>query len=145
MVNHIVRLTSYPETIEEEGSEAGSPDEEDPSSQTGPGGQPDGGLDAAPSSGEEQPLSQGAAVVPAPTPEDKDVAESQKRRRLEEAGIKVMPAAQRFARLELLAEADLAGLLHACRFGIRLASWTSHPASPVPVCPLHHSSPALDK
>ncbi|XP_076794712.1 LIM and calponin homology domains-containing protein 1 isoform X3 [Arvicanthis niloticus] len=90
------RPFSYPETIEEEGSEAGSPTEEDPSSQMGPDGKPACGLEAPPSNGEEQ-SPEDVAAVPAAVPEDRDAVESQKRRRLEQAGIKVMPAAQRFA------------------------------------------------
>lgn len=69
----------------------------------GPDGQPDRGLEAPPSNGEEQSPGD-AAAAPAATPEDRDAVESQKRRRLEQAGIKVMPAAQRFARLALPAE-----------------------------------------
>nr|XP_044986368.1 LIM and calponin homology domains-containing protein 1 isoform X1 [Jaculus jaculus] len=98
------RPFSYPETIEEEGSEAGSAGEEDPTGQMGTGGQPAGELESAPGRGEEQPPSEGAALVPAPAPEDRDAAESRKRRRLEEAGIKVMPAAQRFASQKPLRE-----------------------------------------
>ncbi|XP_031198372.1 LIM and calponin homology domains-containing protein 1 isoform X5 [Mastomys coucha] len=90
------RPFSYPETIEEEGSEAGSPTEDDLSSQIGPPGTPDCGLEAPPSNGEEQ-SPEDVAAVPAAIPEDRDAVESQKRRRLEQAGIKVMPAAQRFA------------------------------------------------
>lgn len=99
LVNHVVRLTSYPETIEEEGSEAGSPTE-DPSSQMDPDGKPDCGLEAPPGNGEGQ-SPEHVAAVPAAVPEDREAVESQKRRRLEQAGIKVMPAAQRFARLAL--------------------------------------------
>nr|XP_026242994.1 LIM and calponin homology domains-containing protein 1 isoform X10 [Urocitellus parryii] len=92
------RPFSYPETIEEEGSEVGSPDEEDPTCQMDPGGKaPDGGLESPNVSGKEQPPAEGALVAPTPVSEDKDAAEIQKRRRLEQAGIKVMPAAQRFA------------------------------------------------
>ncbi|KAM7326355.1 hypothetical protein ACRRTK_014833 [Alexandromys fortis] len=90
------RPFSYPETIEEEGSEAGSPGEDDPSSQTGHDGWPHGGLEPPLGSGEEQSPEE-VAVVPTAVPEDRDAVESQRRRRLEEAGIKVMPAAQRFA------------------------------------------------
>lgn len=93
LVNRVVQLTSYPDTIEEEGSEAGSPCEDDPSGLMDPDGKPDGGLEAPPSSGE------GITAVPAAVSEDKDSVESRKLRRLEQAGIKVMPAAQRFARL----------------------------------------------
>ncbi|KAM4810815.1 LIM and calponin homology domains-containing protein 1 isoform X9 [Urocitellus parryii] len=92
------RPFSYPETIEEEGSEVGSPDEEDPTCQMDPGGKaPDGGLESPNVSGKEQPPAEGALVAPTPVSEDKDAAEIQKRRRLQQAGIKVMPAAQRFA------------------------------------------------
>lgn len=81
----------------------GSPDEEDPTCQTDPGGKAScGGLELPNLSGKEQPPAEGASVAPAPVSEDKDAAEIQKRRRLEQAGIKVMPAAQRFARLALL-------------------------------------------
>ncbi|XP_075799361.1 LIM and calponin homology domains-containing protein 1 isoform X3 [Microtus pennsylvanicus] len=90
------RPFSYPETIEEEGSETGSPGEDDPCSQTGHDGWPQGGLEPPPGSGEEQSPEE-VAVVPTAVPEDRDAVESQRRRRLEEAGIKVMPAAQRFA------------------------------------------------
>ncbi|KAM5282203.1 LIM and calponin homology domains-containing protein 1 isoform 3-T3 [Hipposideros larvatus] len=92
------RPFSYPETIEEEGSEVGFPCEEDPVGQMDPGGKPsDGGLELPTCSGKEQPPPEGAAVAPALKPDLKDAAEIQKRRRLEQAGIKVMPAAQRFA------------------------------------------------
>ncbi|XP_055485156.1 LIM and calponin homology domains-containing protein 1 [Psammomys obesus] len=90
------RPFSYPDTIEEEGSEAGSPCEDDPSSLMGPDGKPDGGLEAPPSNGEGQ-SPEGVAAVPAAVSEDRDSVESRKLRRLEQAGIKVMPAAQRFA------------------------------------------------
>nr|XP_042113412.1 LIM and calponin homology domains-containing protein 1 isoform X2 [Peromyscus maniculatus bairdii] len=90
------RPFSYPETIEEEGSEAGSPGEDDPSSQTGPDGWPHCGLEPPLSHGEAQ-SPEDVAVVPTAVPEDRDAVESQKRRKLEQAGIKVMPAAQRFA------------------------------------------------
>ncbi|XP_039082956.1 LIM and calponin homology domains-containing protein 1 isoform X1 [Hyaena hyaena] len=85
------RPFSYPETIEEEGSEVGSSCEEDPVDQMDPGGKPsDGGL--------ELPTGEGAVTMAlAPKPEERDAVEIQKRRRLEQAGIKVMPAAQRFA------------------------------------------------
>lgn len=109
LVNHLVQLTSYPETIEEEGSEVGSAGEEDPTCQTDPGG----GLELPSISGKEQPPAEGASVVPPPVSEDKDATEIQKRRRLEQAGIKVMPAAQRFARLALLLEGWPTGFLHA--------------------------------
>ncbi|XP_047422806.1 LIM and calponin homology domains-containing protein 1 isoform X3 [Sciurus carolinensis] len=92
------RPFSCPETIEEEGSEVGSPGEEDPTCQTDPGGKaPNGGLELPNLSGKEQPPAEGASVAPAPASQDKDAAEIQKRRRLEQAGIKIMPAAQRFA------------------------------------------------
>ncbi|KAM4854985.1 LIM and calponin homology domains-containing protein 1 [Thomomys bottae] len=88
------RPFSYPETIEEEGSEVGSPAEED---SVGPVG-PASGLPPAPHCGEEPLPSQVAARAPVPKlDDDKDKMEIQKRRRLERAGIKVMPAAQRFA------------------------------------------------
>ncbi|XP_053779541.1 LIM and calponin homology domains-containing protein 1 isoform X4 [Desmodus rotundus] len=100
------RPFSYPETIEEEGSEAGSPcDEEEPAGQMDPDGKPsDGGLELPAGSGEEQPPPEGAVVAPAPKFEEKDAAEIQKRRRLEQAGIKVMPAAQRFASQKQLSD-----------------------------------------
>ncbi|XP_069868325.1 LIM and calponin homology domains-containing protein 1 isoform X5 [Dipodomys merriami] len=87
------RPFSYPETIEEEGSEVGSPTEEGP---VGPMG-PAGGLEPTHCSGEEQPPQKAAVMAPVPKLDDKDKMELQKRRRLEQAGIKVMPAAQRFA------------------------------------------------
>uniref|UniRef100_A0A8C2NXR7 LIM zinc-binding domain-containing protein n=1 Tax=Capra hircus TaxID=9925 RepID=A0A8C2NXR7_CAPHI len=59
---------------------------------------PDGGSELPISCGKEQPPAEGAVVAPAPKSEEKAAAEMQKRRRLEQAGIKVMPAAQRFAR-----------------------------------------------
>ncbi|MEJ1274638.1 LIM and calponin homology domains 1 [Cricetulus griseus] len=90
------RPFSYPETIEEEGSEAGSPGEDNPSS-------PQGGLEPPPSIGEEQ-SPEDVVAVPAAIPEDRDAVESQKRRRLEQAGIKVMPAAQRFASQKQLSD-----------------------------------------
>lgn len=95
-VNHIVQLTSYPETIEEEGSEVGSPWEEDPAGQMAPDGKPpDGGL--------ELPTGRHKEQRPPEESEEKNAAEIQKRRRLEQAGIKVLPAAQRFARSALQA------------------------------------------
>lgn len=95
-VNHIVQLTSYPETIEEEGSEVGSSWEEDPAGQMDPDGKPsDGGL--------ELPTGRHKEQRPPEESEEKDAAEIQKRRRLERAGIKVLPAAQRFARSALQA------------------------------------------
>lgn len=114
LVNRIVQLTSYPETIEEEGSEAGSLCEEDSVSSMDPGGPPsDGGLELPTRCGKEQPPPEGAAVAPAPKSEEKAAVEIQKRRRLEQAGIKVMPAAQRFARLALQAQ-GWPGWLCAC-------------------------------
>ncbi|KAL6030434.1 hypothetical protein STEG23_030908, partial [Scotinomys teguina] len=97
------RPFSYPETIEEEGSEGGSPGEDDPSSQMGPDGWPHGGLEPPPSHGEEQ-SPEDVAAVPTAVPEDRDAVESQKRRKLEQAGIKVMPAAQRFASQKQLSD-----------------------------------------
>ncbi|KFO32878.1 LIM and calponin homology domains-containing protein 1 [Fukomys damarensis] len=88
------RPFSYPETIEEEGSEAS----EDPLGHTYPGGQPcDTGLESPHSSGKEWMPAEGTVGAPAPKSEDKDSTETQKRRRLEQAGIKVLPAAQRFS------------------------------------------------
>ncbi|XP_060044121.1 LIM and calponin homology domains-containing protein 1 isoform X15 [Erinaceus europaeus] len=91
------RPFSYPETIEEEGSEVGSPSEEDAASQVDPVGEPDGGLESPTPGGKKQRPPEGAAGAPTPKSEGNDVAEVQKRRRLEQAGIKVIPAAQRFA------------------------------------------------
>uniref|UniRef100_A0A4W2HHI3 LIM and calponin homology domains 1 n=1 Tax=Bos indicus x Bos taurus TaxID=30522 RepID=A0A4W2HHI3_BOBOX len=92
------RPFSYPETIEEEEGEVGSHCEEDPVSQMDTSGKPpDGGSELPTSCGKEQPPPEGAVVAPAPKSEEKAAAEMQKRRRLEQAGIKVMPAAQRFA------------------------------------------------
>ncbi|XP_074204720.1 LIM and calponin homology domains-containing protein 1 isoform X4 [Camelus bactrianus] len=97
------RPFSYPETIEEEASEVGSPCEEDPVGQMDPGGKPpEGGSESPNGSGKEQPSPEGAVAAPAPKSEEKNAAEIQKRRRLEQAGIKVMPAAQRFASQKLL-------------------------------------------
>ncbi|XP_023558521.1 LIM and calponin homology domains-containing protein 1 isoform X3 [Octodon degus] len=97
------RPFSYPETIEEEGSEAGSPGEEDPAGHMQLGGRPwDTGLESAHSNDKEQPPTLGAELASAPKSED--AAEIQKRRRLEQAGIKVMPAAQRFASQKQLSE-----------------------------------------
>lgn len=105
LVNHIVQLTSNPETIEEEGSEVGSPCEDDSVGQMDPGGKPShGGLELPTCSGKEQPPPEGAVVAHVPKFEEKDTVEIQKRRRLEQAGIKVMPAAQRFARSAQQAE-----------------------------------------
>uniref|UniRef100_A0A8D0PTA9 LIM and calponin homology domains 1 n=1 Tax=Sus scrofa TaxID=9823 RepID=A0A8D0PTA9_PIG len=99
------RPFSYPETIEEEGSEVGSSCEEDPVGQMDPRGKPpDGGLELSPSRGKEQPPPEGATVAAAPKAEEKDAVEIQKRRRLEQAGIKVMPAAQRFASQKQLSD-----------------------------------------
>ncbi|XP_060273003.1 LIM and calponin homology domains-containing protein 1 isoform X26 [Ovis aries] len=93
------RPFSYPETIEEEESEVGPPCEEDPVSPMDTSGKPpDCGSELPTSCGKEQPPAEGAVVAPAPKSEEKAAAEMQKRRRLEQAGIKVMPAAQRFAR-----------------------------------------------
>ncbi|XP_069450107.1 LIM and calponin homology domains-containing protein 1 isoform X18 [Ovis canadensis] len=92
------RPFSYPETIEEEESEVGPPCEEDPVSPMDTSGKPPDGRSELPTScGKEQPPAEGAVVAPAPKSEEKAAAEMQKRRRLEQAGIKVMPAAQRFA------------------------------------------------
>ncbi|XP_025145903.3 LIM and calponin homology domains-containing protein 1 isoform X9 [Bubalus bubalis] len=92
------RPFSYPETIEEEEGEVGSPCEEDPISQMDTSGKPpDGGSELPTSCGKEQPPPEGAVGAPAPKSEEKAAAEMQKRRRLEQAGIKVLPAAQRFA------------------------------------------------
>jgi len=132
LVNRVVQLTSYPETIEEEGSEVGSPCEEDPVGPVDPGGKPsDGGLESPTGSGQEQPSPEGAVVAPAPKSEEKDAVEIQKRRRLEQAGIKVMPAAQRFARLALQAEGWPGCLCSCLGFGICLACWSFHPVSPL--------------
>lgn len=137
LANHVVQPTSYPETIEEEGSEAGSPGEDDPSSQMGHDGWPHGGLEPPPGPGEEQ-SPEDVAVVP-PTAEDRD-AENQKRRRLEEAGIKVMPAAQRFARLALPAE-GWPGWPSACpQVWNRSSELTSHLVSPAATSSPHRSS-----
>ncbi|XP_073898464.1 LIM and calponin homology domains-containing protein 1 isoform X13 [Castor canadensis] len=92
------RPFSYPETIEEEGSEVGSPGEEDPLDS------PAVGLEVPHSSSKEKPPSGGTVEAPAPKSEDKDAMEIQKRRRLEQAGIKVMAAAQRFASQKHLSE-----------------------------------------
>ncbi|XP_037587752.1 LIM and calponin homology domains-containing protein 1 isoform X5 [Cebus imitator] len=99
------RPFSFPETIEEEGSEVGSADEDDPVGQMNPGRKPShGGCELPDGSGKEHPSSDGAVVTPAPKSEEKDAAEIQKRKRLEQAGIKVMPAAQRFASQKQLSE-----------------------------------------
>lgn len=104
LVNHIVQLTSYPETIEEEGSEVGSPWEEDPAGPMDPDGKPsDGGLELPAGRHKEPHPPEGAEAALAPESEGKAAAEIQKRRRLEQAGIKVLPAAQRFARSALQA------------------------------------------
>nr|KAF6392410.1 LIM and calponin homology domains 1 [Pipistrellus kuhlii] len=92
------RPFSYPETIEEEGSEVGSPWEEDPAGPMDPDGKPsDGGLELPAGRHKEPRPPEGAEVALAPESEGKDAAEIRKRRRLEQAGIKVLPAAQRFA------------------------------------------------
>lgn len=102
----------------------------------GPDGKPDCGLEAPPSNGEERSPEE-VAVVPAAIPEDRDAVESQKRRRLEQAGIKVTPAAQRFARLALPAE-GWPGWPSAClQVWILASKLDSHPVSPVPMCPSH--------
>lgn len=145
LVNHIVQLTSYPETIEEEGSEVGSC-EEDPVVQMDPGGKSsDGGLELPTSSGKEQPSPEAAVVAPAPNSEEKDAAEIQKHRRLEQAGIKVMPAAQRFARLALQAEAGRAGFVHAWGVGVCLACWTFHLVFPLHAFPVASLFPTQSK
>lgn len=139
LVNHVVQPTSYPETIEEEGSEAGSPSEDDPSSQMGHDGWPPSGLEPPPGNGEEQ-SPEDVAVVPTSIPEDRDAVESRKRRRLAEAGIKVMPAAQRFARLALPAE-GWPGWPSACpQVWNRSSELTSHLVSPVATSSPHCSS-----
>ncbi|XP_072605214.1 LIM and calponin homology domains-containing protein 1 isoform X3 [Vulpes vulpes] len=92
------RPCSYPETIEEEGSEVGSPCDVDPAGQAQPGGKPCGGGSGRPAGrGTEQPPPGGPTAAPAPQAEDRDAVEVQKRRRLEQAGIRVRPAARRFA------------------------------------------------
>lgn len=146
LVNRVVQLTSYPETIEEEGSEVGSPCEEDPVGPVDPGGKPsDGGLELRTGSGQEQPPPEGAVVAPAPKSQEKDAVEIQKRRRLEQAGIKVLPAAQRFARLALQAEGG-PGCLCACLgFGICLACWSFRRVSHFLLSPLQLYSPSSSK
>lgn len=129
LVPYVVQLTSYPETIEEEASEVGSPCEEDPVGQMDPGGKPpEGGSESPNGSGKEQPPPEGAVAAPAPKSEEKDAAEIQKRRRLEQAGIKVMPAAQRFARLALQAK-GWPGWLRAC-----LGVWNLSDVMEFPSC-----------
>lgn len=97
----------------------GSPGEEDPTSQPDHGGKPsDGGSELPSSRGKEQPSAEGAASVTAPGPEDKAAAEIQKRRRLEQAGIKVMPAARRFARSAVPAEGWPGSWLAFCMPGL---------------------------
>ncbi|XP_033069978.1 LIM and calponin homology domains-containing protein 1 isoform X12 [Trachypithecus francoisi] len=99
------RPFSFPETIEEEGSEVGSAGEDDPAGQMNPGWKPShGGCELPDGSGKEHPSSDGAVVAPAPKSEEKAAVEIQKRKRLEQAGIKVMPAAQRFASQKQLSE-----------------------------------------
>ncbi|XP_071072824.1 LIM and calponin homology domains-containing protein 1 isoform X4 [Dasypus novemcinctus] len=99
------RPFSYPETIEEEGSEVGSPCEEVPANQMDPSGKPsDSELEVPNGGGEERPPPERAMAAPAPKPEERDAAEIQKRKRLEQAGIKVMPAAQRFASQKQLSD-----------------------------------------
>lgn len=139
LANHVVQPTSYPETIEEEGSEAGSPSEDDPSSQMGHNGWPPSGLEPPPGNGEEQ-SPEDVAVVPTAIPEDRDAVESRKRRRLAEAGIKVMPAAQRFARLALPAE-GWPGWPSACpQVWNQSSELTSHLVSPAATSSPHCSS-----
>lgn len=146
LVNHIVQLTSYPETIEEEGSEVGSPGEEDPAGQMDPDGKPsDGGLESPTGRHKEQRPPEGAEVAPAPESEEKDAAEIQKRRRLEQAGIKVLPAAQRFARsaLQAVGWPGWPGWFGACQgrdgggvwggVGICPVCCSFHPVSPLPL------------
>lgn len=130
LVNPVVQLTSYPETIEEEGSESGSPCEEDPAGQMDPDGKPSaGGLELPTGGGKEQPPPEGAAEAPAPKSEERD-AEIRKRRRLEQAGIKVLPAAQRFARLAR--QAALARLARGVPgVGSRLARCSFHLVFPL--------------
>ncbi|XP_077859459.1 LIM and calponin homology domains-containing protein 1 isoform X3 [Macaca mulatta] len=99
------RPFSFPETIEEEGSEVGSAGEDDPAGQMNPGWKPsNGGCELPDGSDKEHPSSDGAVVAPVPKSEEKDAVEIQKRKRLEQAGIKVMPAAQRFASQKQLSE-----------------------------------------
>lgn len=95
----------------------GSPGEEDTVCPMDPDGKPDGGLELPTGSGKEQRPLEGAVVAPVPKSEGK-AAEIQKLRRLEQAGIKVMPAAQRFARLALLA-----GWLASCMPGSLESGW----------------------
>lgn len=84
----------------------GSSNEEDAADSMDPGGKPpEGGLELLTRRKQEQFPAEGAPLAPtASQSEEKDTAETRKRKRLEQAGIKIMPAAQRFARLGLPAK-----------------------------------------
>ncbi|XP_036618827.1 LIM and calponin homology domains-containing protein 1 isoform X1 [Trichosurus vulpecula] len=100
------RTFSYPETIEEEEqNEVGAHDEEEPAAPLDPSGKPsDTGLDLSEQNGKEQSLPEGAKETVAQKAAQKDLEEMRKRRRLEQAGIKIMPAAQRFASQKQVSE-----------------------------------------
>lgn len=142
LVNTVIHLTSYPETIEEEGSEVGSPYEEDAVDPVDPVGKaPECRLESPTCRGKEQLPAEGASPEPsAPRAEEKDAAETRKRRRLEEAGIRVRPAAQRFARLALSAKAGPAGFVHAQSVELVWQVDVSILFSHFLLFPLHHHS-----
>ncbi|XP_072476694.1 LIM and calponin homology domains-containing protein 1 isoform X1 [Notamacropus eugenii] len=100
------RTFSYPETIEEEAqNEVGAHGEEAQVAPSDPGGKPsDTGLDLHEQNGKEQSLPESTKEIVAQKAAQKDLEEMRKRRRLEQAGIKIMPAAQRFASQKQVSE-----------------------------------------
>ncbi|XP_044537677.1 LIM and calponin homology domains-containing protein 1 [Gracilinanus agilis] len=92
------RTFSYPETIEEEQNEVGAHCEESEADKSDPSGKPsDTGLESNRKNGKEQIPPGGTKETVAQRATQKDHEEIRRRRRLEQAGIKIMPAAQRFA------------------------------------------------
>ncbi|XP_007496576.1 LIM and calponin homology domains-containing protein 1 isoform X2 [Monodelphis domestica] len=94
------RTFSYPETIEEEQNEVGAHCEEAEAEadKSDPSGKPsDTGLESNRQNGKEQIPPGGTEETVAQRATQKDHEEIRKRRRLEQAGIKIMPASQRFA------------------------------------------------
>ncbi|XP_043826370.1 LIM and calponin homology domains-containing protein 1 isoform X2 [Dromiciops gliroides] len=100
------RTFSYPETIEEEEqNEVGARDDEAQAAPSDPSGNPSElGLELNEQNGKEQSLPESTKEMVAQKATPKDLEEMRKRRRLEQAGIKIMPAAQRFASQKQISE-----------------------------------------
>ncbi|XP_074085637.1 LIM and calponin homology domains-containing protein 1 isoform X2 [Macrotis lagotis] len=100
------RTFSYPETIEEEEqNEVGAQGEEAQAAPSDPSGKSsDMGLELNEQNGKEQSLPESTKETVAQKATQKDLEEMRKRRRLEQAGIKIMPATQRFASQKQISE-----------------------------------------